>query len=193
MARHEQPGFSDFQTFDRVIKDLIKYLQQPAIFTLNNSADIVKKEMLKLVEDSFFGFPNLISRAKGEISDLTLKNKNAAEFLLRTQFKMEQFEVQAEERMWINKNKGKKTGPPAQLYSYYQTTCQRLTTQIQMMIRFHIIKESSPELQKKMLQMLNEDDLSDILQYDEKLTTLRKKTEKCFIPLTKAQILLSEL
>uniref|UniRef100_A0A8C6TYV8 Interferon-induced GTP-binding protein Mx n=1 Tax=Neogobius melanostomus TaxID=47308 RepID=A0A8C6TYV8_9GOBI len=193
VAQHEQSGFSDFQTFDHLIKEQIRRLEEPAVFTLNSSAEIVKKELLKVVESDFFGFSNLISKAKVAISDVTSSNLKAAEFLLRTLFKMEDFEVFVEGRMWTNKKREKKRSPTAHLNSYYQTICQRLTSQIQMIIRLHMFKESSIELQKKMLQLLDDKDVDNILKYDNNLTNQREKIQKSFIPLAKAKSMLSEL
>ncbi|XP_055016614.1 interferon-induced GTP-binding protein Mx-like isoform X2 [Boleophthalmus pectinirostris] len=187
---HQQSEVSNFETLEHLIKHQIKLLEDPALFTLNNMTEIVRNELLKLMENHFLGFNNLICKVKSTISDVTSKKQMAAESWLRTHLRMEQFEVQAEASRCKQKTE-KKRGTATQLYSYYQTVCQRLACHIPMMIRFYMFKELSTELQTKLLQILNDTKVSNLLNYN--LVGLRRETERSFIPLTKAQIMLLKL
>uniref|UniRef100_A0A8C6WY56 Interferon-induced GTP-binding protein Mx n=1 Tax=Neogobius melanostomus TaxID=47308 RepID=A0A8C6WY56_9GOBI len=85
----ELPGFINYKMFERMIKDQIKLLEGPAKSKLRDVAEMVKKEMFKLAQDSFVGFPNLIKTAKLKIEAIYKEKEAVAESMLRTQFKME--------------------------------------------------------------------------------------------------------
>ncbi|KAK7916729.1 hypothetical protein WMY93_012490 [Mugilogobius chulae] len=60
----EQCGFSNSETLDHVIKNQIKLLEEPAVFSLNKFTGFVKAELLKLTNKHFFGFSELRSKAE---------------------------------------------------------------------------------------------------------------------------------
>ncbi|KAM7401748.1 hypothetical protein PAMP_017036 [Pampus punctatissimus] len=64
----ELPGFINYKTFESIVQEHIKHLEEPAVQKLKRVAEIVKKELFKLAQYSFVGFPNLITIAKVSFS-----------------------------------------------------------------------------------------------------------------------------
>ncbi|KAK2862440.1 hypothetical protein Q5P01_001973 [Channa striata] len=85
----ELPGFINYKTFEVMVQEQIKKLEEPAILKLKQVAETVKKELFKLAQRSFIGFPNLIKMAQINIEAIQKEKEDAAESMLRTQFKME--------------------------------------------------------------------------------------------------------
>ncbi|KAL3059071.1 hypothetical protein OYC64_011078 [Pagothenia borchgrevinki] len=85
----ELPGFINYKTFEDMVKEQIKRLEEPAVLKLKGVTEIVKKELLELAQSSLVGLPNLIRTAQMKIEAITKEKEAAAESMLRTQFKME--------------------------------------------------------------------------------------------------------
>ncbi|XP_033977526.1 interferon-induced GTP-binding protein Mx-like isoform X2 [Trematomus bernacchii] len=85
----ELPGFINYKTFEGMVKEQIKRLEEPAVLKLKGVTEIVKKELLELAQSSLVGLPNLIRTAQMKIEAITKEKEAAAESMLRTQFKME--------------------------------------------------------------------------------------------------------
>ncbi|XP_062866732.1 interferon-induced GTP-binding protein Mx1-like [Trichomycterus rosablanca] len=85
----ELPGFINYKTFEMMVKEQIKQLEEPAIKMLKDTSDLIRKRLLQLAQNSFVGFPNLIKTAKGKIENIKQQKETEAETTLRTQFKME--------------------------------------------------------------------------------------------------------
>ncbi|XP_051803822.1 zinc finger and BTB domain-containing protein 49 isoform X2 [Acanthochromis polyacanthus] len=85
----ELPGFVNYRTFETIVQEPIKQLEEPAILKLKEVSEIVKKELSELAEQSLVGFPNLIKMAKMKIESSINEKEAVAESMLRTQFKME--------------------------------------------------------------------------------------------------------
>ncbi|XP_066518041.1 interferon-induced GTP-binding protein Mx3-like [Hoplias malabaricus] len=85
----ELPGFVNYKTFEVMVKDQIKKLEEPAIKKLKEISDFIKKSFIELAQSSFVGFPNLIRIAKSMIESIKQEKEAEAELMLRTQFKME--------------------------------------------------------------------------------------------------------
>ncbi|CDQ91101.1 unnamed protein product [Oncorhynchus mykiss] len=60
----ELPGFINYKTFEVMVKDQIKQLEEPAVKKLKEISDAVRKVFLLLAQSSFTGFPNLLKSAK---------------------------------------------------------------------------------------------------------------------------------
>ncbi|XP_072307724.1 interferon-induced GTP-binding protein Mx-like [Eucyclogobius newberryi] len=220
----ELPGFINYKMFERMIKDQIKLLEEPALTKLRLVAEIVKKEMFKLALNSFIGFPNLIKVAKLKIEAICKDKEAAAESMLRTQFRMELL-VYTQDSTYSKKlGKRKRTEPEpvvvpgglvafsqmiptakrndhsatlkemmTHLKSYYQIAGQRLADQIPLVIRFQMLQESSAELQRQMLQLLQDKEKMEVLlKEDSRVRDNRAKLHDCLQRLNRARDLLSE-
>ncbi|XP_043928897.1 interferon-induced GTP-binding protein Mx3-like [Protopterus annectens] len=86
----ELPGFINYKTFESIVKDQIKHLETPAISTLKNVSEIVRKSFIEIAKNSFIGFPHLLRTAKTKIEELKRQQEEHAEAVIQTQFKMEQ-------------------------------------------------------------------------------------------------------
>uniref|UniRef100_A0A3Q3BXK2 Interferon-induced GTP-binding protein Mx n=1 Tax=Haplochromis burtoni TaxID=8153 RepID=A0A3Q3BXK2_HAPBU len=83
----ELPGFINYKTFEAMIQEQIKQLEEPAVQKLKDVSELVKKELFELAQSSLVGFPNLIRTLK--IEDIRTKREAEAEAILRLQFQME--------------------------------------------------------------------------------------------------------
>ncbi|XP_068599101.1 interferon-induced GTP-binding protein Mx-like [Brachionichthys hirsutus] len=189
----ELPGFVDYKTFERIVTAELQQLEEPAVLRLKDVADIVKKEMIKLAEGSFVGFPNLIRTAKMKIEDIRKVKEAAAESMLRTQFKMESI-VYTQDSTYSKKLRMQKRqddcldgrvftfGKPStnsaasnndggatlkemrrHLKSYYQIAGKRLADQIPQVILYQMLKESAIQLQREMLQIFQDKEKTESL------------------------------
>uniref|UniRef100_A0AAV2M8V9 GED domain-containing protein n=1 Tax=Knipowitschia caucasica TaxID=637954 RepID=A0AAV2M8V9_KNICA len=188
----ELPGFINYKTFESMVKAQVKQLEEPAIRKLKEAADSIRKMFLQLAYSSFIGFPNLLKAAKNKIEMIKQEKEAIAEKMLRTQFKMEMI-VYTQDRTYScslhDRNKEdaedrQRTGRTrsimyymdnsATLYelmmhikSYYQIVSQRLADQIPMVIRYQLLEELAVELQRQMLQMLQDkDNVESLLKED---------------------------
>ncbi|KAK7916732.1 hypothetical protein WMY93_012493 [Mugilogobius chulae] len=191
----ELPGFIDYKTFEAIVKDQIKQLEEPAINTLRNAGDSIKKVFLQLAQCSFAGFPNLLRIAKSHIELLGQNMETIAEAMLRTQFKMEMVVFTQDktyrkilkpeydrhiENKWFRNIMDHNTFIRELLLhitTYYQIASQRLADQIPIVIRYQMLQELASELQKHMLQILQEkDQIESLLKEDQ---TLARKELIC--------------
>uniref|UniRef100_A0AAV2M8T9 Interferon-induced GTP-binding protein Mx n=1 Tax=Knipowitschia caucasica TaxID=637954 RepID=A0AAV2M8T9_KNICA len=215
----ELPGFINYKMFERVIKEQIKLLEEPAITKLQQVSEMIKKEMLKLAQESFEGFPNLIKTAKIKIEDICEDKEAAAEAMLRTQFQMEMIVYTQDGRYGKKLGKRKRTeanDAPSQLgfsgtiisissnsttlkemmthlKSYYNIAGQRLADYLPMVIRYQLLQESSVELQRQMLQSLqNKEEVEDLLKEDCTMGETRTRLQQRHHRLHQARSLLSK-
>ncbi|XP_033821872.2 interferon-induced GTP-binding protein Mx-like [Periophthalmus magnuspinnatus] len=199
-----QSGFMNYNSFKSIVKEHIGLLEEPAVLTLKDVTDIVKKELQVIVENNFAAFPKLQMKSQNIISDVILTREKTTESTVRMQFKMEQY-VHLGDNMCSNTNKEdmhvttdtisnkRLNNMMVQLKSYYHTASQRLAGQIPLVIRFQMLQELSTQLQKEMLQMVqNKPDTGVLLREDSSIRSKRNKIQSRFKRLTKACILLSE-
>ncbi|XP_037622357.1 interferon-induced GTP-binding protein Mx-like isoform X1 [Sebastes umbrosus] len=189
----ELPGFINYKTFEVMVKEQIKQLEEPAVKKLKDIADAVRKVFIQLAQSSFIGFPNLIKTAKAKIENIKQDKESTAEFMLRTQFKMELI-VYSQDRTYSSslsdrkkeddeeedKQKGTKHYKEKSvvyhmdnhatlqelmlhLKSYYKIASQRLADQIPLVIRYQMLQESAVQLQREMLQMLQDKENMEFL------------------------------
>ncbi|XP_070848763.1 interferon-induced GTP-binding protein Mx-like [Chaetodon trifascialis] len=218
----ELPGFINYKTFEGMVKEQIKQLEEPAVLKLKEVAEIVKKELFKVAQSSFVGFPNLIRTAKVKIEAIKKEKEIVAESMLRTQFKMESI-VYTQDSTYSKKlgkrkredemagftplqgNKGHSGTVSSHdngatlkemvkhLKSYYQIAGQRLADQIPLVIRYQMLQESVVQLQREMLQMLQDKDKAGpLLQEDSGIKTKRIHLQNRLKRLSKARILLTD-
>uniref|UniRef100_A0A8C6V0F6 Interferon-induced GTP-binding protein Mx n=1 Tax=Neogobius melanostomus TaxID=47308 RepID=A0A8C6V0F6_9GOBI len=187
----ELPGFINYKTFEAMVKEQIKQLEEPAVKRLKDAGDSIRKAYLQLAQICFTGFPNLLKMAKNNIESIRQEKETTAEGMLRTQFKMEmivytqdrtysnslserkQEEDEEEERrpkhhknrsiVYYMDNRATLTELMLHLKSYYQIASQRLADQIPMVIRYQMLQELAVDLQRQMLQMLQDKDNVEVL------------------------------
>nr|QGU21439.1 interferon-induced GTP binding protein Mx [Planiliza haematocheilus] len=199
----ELPGFINYKTFEVMVKEQIKQLEEPAVRKLKEIGDEVKKVFIQLANSSFTGFPNLIKAAKAKIESIKREKESVAESTLRTQFKMELLvysqdrtysyslsEQQKEEDDQGQNHKSKRAFERNSLYrmdnhatleqlmvhlkSYYSIAGMRLADQIPLVIRYQMLQESAFQLQREMLQMLQDkENVENLLKEDSDIGTKR--------------------
>uniref|UniRef100_A0A4W5LY31 Interferon-induced GTP-binding protein Mx n=1 Tax=Hucho hucho TaxID=62062 RepID=A0A4W5LY31_9TELE len=184
----ELPGFINYKTFEVMVKDQIKQLEEPAVKKLKEISDAARKVFILLAQNSFTGFPILLKTAKTKIETIKQEKESTAESMLRTQFKMElivytqdstySYSLRKRKREEEELEEGESTvnGPDIHatlqemmlhLKSYYHIASQRLADQIPMVIRYMVLQEFASQLQREMLQMLQEkDNIEQLLKED---------------------------
>ncbi|XP_060791630.1 interferon-induced GTP-binding protein Mx1-like [Neoarius graeffei] len=189
----ELPGFINYKTFEGIVKDQIKQLEEPAISKLKEVSDLIRKGFIQLALHSFLGFPNLLKMAKTMIENIKQVKESEAELMLRTQFKMELI-IYTQDSMYKNslhmlKNKeeeeqrqqfGVAFPPSHSLYdhlddeatleelmrhlkSYYNIASKRLADQLPLVIRYLLLQESAVQLQREMLQLIQDKNNMELL------------------------------
>ncbi|KAI3369499.1 hypothetical protein L3Q82_007715 [Scortum barcoo] len=182
----ELPGFINYKTFEGMVKEQIKQLEEPAVRKLKDVGDAVRKMFIQLAQSSFIGFPNLLKTAKAKIEAIKQEKESIAEPMLRTQFKMELL-VYSQDRTYSSSLSERKREEDEEedkqktlkynqdwnisyridnratlqelmlhLKSYYKIASQRLADQIPLVIRYQMLQESAIKLQREMLQVLQE-------------------------------------
>ncbi|XP_049893069.1 interferon-induced GTP-binding protein Mx isoform X3 [Epinephelus moara] len=189
----ELPGFINYKTFEVMVKEQIKQLEEPAVKRLKDIGDTVRKAFIQLANSSFIGFPSLIKTAKAKIEAIKQEKESTAESMLRTQFKMELI-VYTQDRTYSNSLSDRKREEDEEedkwkgaviakersivyrmdnhatleelmlhIKSYYKIASQRLADQIPLVIRYQMLQESAAQLQREMLQMLQDKENMDYL------------------------------
>ncbi|CAM4503209.1 unnamed protein product [Leuciscus chuanchicus] len=181
----ELPGFINYKTFENIVGEQIKLLEEPTLKMLKTISDVVSKKFIKLAQYSFSGFPNLLKVAKTKIEAIKQDKESKAESMLRTQFKMElivysqdgtysqslrdaknKLEEDEETKEMVNcSSEGFSTDNHATLHemklhleTYYTIASKRLADQIPMVICYMLLQEAALELQRSMLQLLHKVD-----------------------------------
>ncbi|KAK1901102.1 Interferon-induced GTP-binding protein Mx [Dissostichus eleginoides] len=62
----ELPGFINYRTFETMVKDQIKQLEEPAVKKLKDVGDAVRKVFIQLAQSSFIGFPKPGQNSQGK-------------------------------------------------------------------------------------------------------------------------------
>ncbi|XP_012717641.2 interferon-induced GTP-binding protein Mx [Fundulus heteroclitus] len=202
----ELPGFINYKTFEAMVQEQIKQLEEPAVIKLKEVAELVKKELLGLAHRSLVGLPNLIRTAKMKIEAISNDKEALAESMLRTQFRMELIVYTQDCRYSKKLGKRKREDGAVNcdaganlkemmrhLKSYYQIAGQRLADQIPLVIQYQMLQESAIQLQRDMLQMLQDKEKMELLlQEDGGIKDHRIHLHGSIKRLSKARILLSE-
>ncbi|CAK6958698.1 interferon-induced GTP-binding protein Mx-like [Scomber scombrus] len=183
----ELPGFINYKTFELMVKEQIKQLEEPAVKKLKDIGDAVRKAFIHLAQSNFTGFPNLLKTAKANIEAIKQEKESIAESTLRTQFKMELI-VYSQDRTYSSSLSEEKRREDEEeeeeeeyneikildyhatlqqlklhLKSYYKIASQRLADQIPLVIRYQMLQESAVQLQRKMLQVLQDKENMEFL------------------------------
>ncbi|XP_006639146.2 interferon-induced GTP-binding protein Mx3-like [Lepisosteus oculatus] len=206
----ELPGFINYKTFEMMVKDQIKQLEEPAIKKLKDVTDIVKKSFIQVALNDLTGYPNLLKAAKTKIEAIKQNKEVIAESMLRTQFEMELL-VYTQDSIYsngLNEMKENEAGGKKvvsqlaytintqvtlqemmyHLRSYYNIASQRLADQIPLVIRYLILQESALQLRREMLHMLQDKDSVDqLLKEDLDIGNKRSVLQNRLKRLTKAR------
>ncbi|NXU31135.1 MX protein, partial [Thalassarche chlororhynchos] len=208
----EFPGFTNYRTFEDIIKEQIIELEEPAIAVLNNVIGLVEDKFMELTKRHFANFHNLNRAAKTRIEDIREKQAAEAERHIRTQFKMERI-VYCQDDLYINDLNSIKAenttkvghGKEWQVGSvlnqdpsfvqemvshtktYFNGASKRLSNQIPLIILSSALHDFGDSLQTTMLHLLQEKDkLSHLLQEDSEAAKHRSYLSQRVNRLTKA-------
>ncbi|XP_074955666.1 interferon-induced GTP-binding protein Mx-like isoform X2 [Phalacrocorax aristotelis] len=208
----ELPGFTNYRTFEDIIKEQIIQLEEPAIEIMNTVIGLVEEKFKEQAKKHFANFHNLSRATKARIEDIREKQVAEAERHIRTQFKMERI-VYCQDDLYINdlnlvkaENTTKAgNGKELQLGSisnqepsfvqdmvshtkaYFNGACKRLSNQIPLIILSFALHDFGDSLQTMMLHLLQEkDNLSCLLQEDSEAAKHRSYLTQRVNRLTKA-------
>nr|XP_048278515.1 interferon-induced GTP-binding protein Mx1-like isoform X1 [Myodes glareolus]XP_048278516.1 interferon-induced GTP-binding protein Mx1-like isoform X1 [Myodes glareolus]XP_048278517.1 interferon-induced GTP-binding protein Mx1-like isoform X1 [Myodes glareolus]XP_048278518.1 interferon-induced GTP-binding protein Mx1-like isoform X1 [Myodes glareolus]XP_048278519.1 interferon-induced GTP-binding protein Mx1-like isoform X1 [Myodes glareolus] len=200
----ELPGFVNYMTFENIIKKQIKVLEEPAVDMLHKVTDMVRKAFISVSSNNFGDFFNLFSAAKSKIEDIRLKQEKTAEQLIRLHFQMEQIvycqdqvykgaleevrenEAEKEKNKVSNSNTFRCNSQPPQkdlsvtemtqhLNAYYQECGRSIGRQIPLIIQYFTLQTFGKEIEKSMLQLLQDKVHCSRLLAERKATTERRK------------------
>ncbi|KAK3530538.1 hypothetical protein QTP86_027902 [Hemibagrus guttatus] len=214
----ELPGFINYKTFEVMVKDQIKQLEEPAIRRLKEISDLIRKSFIQLAQYSFMGFPNLLKMAKTKIESIKQVKESEAESMLRTQFKMELI-IYTQDSMYSNtlsmlKKEEEEERENALVYpratscslynhldnratleelmchlkSYYSIASKRLADQLPLVIRYLLLQELAVQMQREMLQLLQDKSNADqLLKEDYDIGSKRNNLHSRLKRLTEAR------
>ncbi|XP_053171138.1 interferon-induced GTP-binding protein Mx [Scomber japonicus] len=219
----ELPGFINYKTFELMVKQQIKQLEEPAVKKLKDIGDAVRKAFIHLAQSNFTGYPNLLKTTKAKIEAIKQEKESIAESTLRTQFKMELIvysqdrtyssslseekrrEVEEEEKskslnsfqerslVYSMDNHATLQELMLHLKSYYKIASQRLADQIPLVIRYQMLQESAAQLQREMLQVLQDkENMETLLKEDFDIGSKRAGLQSRLERLQKARSYLVE-
>ncbi|XP_052650616.1 interferon-induced GTP-binding protein Mx-like isoform X2 [Harpia harpyja] len=208
----EFPGFTNYRTFEDIIKEQIIELEEPAVQILNNVIGLVEEKFMELTKRHFANFHYLNRAAKTRIEDIREQQAAEAERHIRTQFKMERI-VYCQDDLYINDLNSVKAenttkvgnGKELQVGSlsnqepsfvqemvshtkaYFNGASKRLANQIPLIILSSALHDFGDHLQTTMLHLLQEKDkLSHLLQEDSEAAKHRNYLSQRVNRLTKA-------
>ncbi|NXA35767.1 MX protein, partial [Eudromia elegans] len=189
----ELPGFTNYKTFEDIIKEHVTQLEEPALVMLNSVLGLVEEAFLTATKKHFADFPNLYRATKASIEDIKEKQAAEAERNVQTQFKMEKI-VYCQDYSYITSLKAvqeerKSTEVKPQLFiqtfgavsnqdpsiteemishtqAYFSRARSRLSSQIPMIILFSALENFGGNLQIKMLHLLQEKEKLEFLLHE---------------------------
>ncbi|NWV84652.1 MX protein, partial [Dasyornis broadbenti] len=207
----EFPGFSNYRTFEDIIKEQIRELEEPAIEILNNVMVLVEEKFMEVVKRNFANFHNLSRAAKVKIEDIREQQAAEAERHIRTQFRMERI-VYCQDDLYIRDlNTIKAENAPntalgidlqflaakeessvvaemlAHTKAYISGASKRLANQIALIILSSVLHDFGENLQTSMLQLLQDKEkLNFLLEEDTEAAKHRNYLSQRVDRLTKA-------
>ncbi|XP_053505847.1 interferon-induced GTP-binding protein Mx2-like isoform X1 [Ictalurus furcatus] len=192
----ELPGFINYKTFEIILKDQIKQLEKPAIRRMKDISDFIRNEFIQLAQSNFPDFPNLLKVTKTKIENIKQLKESEAESMLKTQFNMELMiytqdsvytnilnMLKRMEEEDERQSHGMAHPPCNSLYnrsdteatledlthylkSYYSIASNRLADQVPLVIKYKVLQESAEQLQREMLQLMQNYNINDLLEED---------------------------
>lgn len=197
----ELPGFVNYKTFENIIKQQIKTLEEPAVDMLRTVTQMVWLAFTEVSQKNYNEFFNLYKVSKSKIEDIKTEHEREAEKSIRLHFQMEQI-VYCQDKVYqssLRKIREKEKEKEEErrrkcalggrviseesssynsldeifqhLIAYHQETSNRLSTQIPLIIQFFVLQSFGQQLQKAMLQLLQDKE-----QYD---WLLKERSDTC--------------
>ncbi|XP_014736148.1 PREDICTED: interferon-induced GTP-binding protein Mx-like [Sturnus vulgaris] len=196
----EFPGFSNYKTFEDIIKDQIRELEEPAIQILNNVMRLVEEKFIELANRNFANFHNLSRVAKVKIEDTREKQAAEAERHIRAQFKMERIvycqddiylgdlsTLKAENALGKDLQSAVVVEMVSHTSAYFSGASKRLSNQIPLIILSCVLHDFGDNVQTAMLQLLQEKEkLNFLLEEDTEAAKTRNYLSQRVDRLTKA-------
>uniref|UniRef100_A0ABI7Y0A0 Interferon-induced GTP-binding protein Mx1 n=2 Tax=Felis catus TaxID=9685 RepID=A0ABI7Y0A0_FELCA len=179
----ELPGFVNYKTFEIIIKQQIRELEEPAVDMLRTVTDMVQLAFANISKGNFDEFFNLYRTTKSKIEDIKFELENEAEKSIRLHFQMEQIVYcqdqiyqralqRVRERVSEEEKRNKKINSPISeevssgsvslceifehLLAYRQEAANRISSHIPLIIQYFILQVYGQRLQKNMLQLLQD-------------------------------------
>ncbi|CAO2632557.1 Interferon-induced GTP-binding protein Mx2 [Lemmus lemmus] len=198
----ELPGFVNYKTFENIIRSQIKVLEDPAVEMLHKVTEMVRAAFSNVSEKNFDDFFNLHRTTKSKLEDIRLDQEKEAEKMIRLHFQMEKIiycqdqvyrgalqkvrEKEAEEEKKKNINSSGFTSSQAlqnssiaeifqHLNAYRQEAHNRISSHIPLIIQYFILKMFAEQLQKGMLQLLQDKDSCSWLLKERNDTSEKRK------------------
>ncbi|XP_005151864.3 interferon-induced GTP-binding protein Mx-like [Melopsittacus undulatus] len=209
----EFPGFTNYRTFEDIIREQIMELEEPAIEILNRVIGLVEEKFTELTIRHFGNFHNLKRAVKTRIEDVREKQAEEAQNRIRTQFKMEGI-VYCQDNLYLNDLKsvtgeyfkkvsnGKESQAGSGLQqepyfvqqlvshtkAYFYGANKRLSNQIPLIILSSAFHDFGDSLQTTMLHLLQEKNkLSHLFQEDSEASKHKNYLSERADRLTKAR------
>ncbi|CAO2632558.1 Interferon-induced GTP-binding protein Mx2 [Lemmus lemmus] len=198
----ELPGFVNYKTFENIIRSQIKVLEDPAVEMLHKVTGECYPGSLRNISVAlsilFLGSLSLQSK----LEDIRLDQEKEAEKMIRLHFQMEKIiycqdqvyrgalqkvrEKEAEEEKKKNINSSGFTSSQAlqnssiaeifqHLNAYRQEAHNRISSHIPLIIQYFILKMFAEQLQKGMLQLLQDKDSCSWLLKERNDTSEKRK------------------
>ncbi|EGW06047.1 Interferon-induced GTP-binding protein Mx2 [Cricetulus griseus] len=199
----ELPGFVNYKTFENIIRRQIKVLEEPAVEMLHRVTEMVRDAFTIVSEKNFDEFFNLHRTTKSKLEDLRLEQEMEAEKMIRLHFQMEQIiycqdqvyrgalqkvrEKEAEEEknnakssfFTSSKSEALQNSSMAEIFqhlnAYRQEAHNRISSHIPLIIQYFILKMFAEQLQKGMLQLLQDKDSCSWLLKEHNDTSEKRK------------------
>ncbi|XP_044140202.1 interferon-induced GTP-binding protein Mx2-like [Bufo gargarizans] len=178
----ELPGFINYKSFEAIVKEKIGNMEDPAREVLKTVTETVLKTFSEIARTHFHNFNNFFKVTKTKIENLRQSQEEAAENLIKIQFMMERM-VYSQDKCYRYELETifKNNLPPANPHqpvaqqrqvvdllqcsvkemtyhveAYFKGAADRLANQIPLIIQFYVLQEYGKQLQKGMLQLLQE-------------------------------------
>nr|AFU81308.1 myxovirus (influenza virus) resistance 1 [Lagothrix lagotricha] len=198
----ELPGFVNYKTFETIVKQQIKALEEPAVDMLHTVTDMVRLAFTDVSIKNFDEFFNLHRTAKSKIEDIRAEQEREGEKQIRLHFQMEQI-VYCQDQVYrsalqkVRENEleeEKKSKKPCftmivehfsaessmeeifqHLMAYHQEASKRISSHIPLIIQFFVLQTYGQQLQKAMLQLLQDKDTYSWLLKERSDTSDKRK------------------
>ncbi|XP_024417578.1 interferon-induced GTP-binding protein Mx1 [Desmodus rotundus] len=213
----ELPGFVNYKTFENLVREQLRTLEEPALDMLHAVTKIVHLAFSDVTKKNYEEFFNLLKVCKANVEDIKAKQEEEAEKTIRLHFQMEQIVYcqDQEYRAWLQKirekeveQQKKKLGfVPCEnilsqsfldeihqhLWAYHQEASKRLSSQIPLIIQFFMLRSYGQKLNNATLQLLqNKENYNLLLTECSDTSDKRKFLKEQLARLTKARRQLSK-
>ncbi|KAK2880991.1 hypothetical protein Q8A67_018259 [Cirrhinus molitorella] len=188
----ELPGFSNYKTFESIVKEYIEDLEEPALKMLKDVTGIVRSSVDHIVNTHFNSLPDLVRAASEQTDGILDKEFQKAEEKIHSQFEMEKI-VYSQDDLYSNQLYNVKRKSTAgqgllaasvipdvrdmayHLISYLTITSERLANQVPLIVHYHMLDQYISQLQSAMLLKIGENNADMLLQEDPDVARKRKE------------------